>query len=530
TMPDGTRCWDGYWLDVTDRELAKQVLMETEAWFKAILESAPVGLLVVDKDGEISLANQQATGLFGYSADELLQRNISILRPAYTDGASPSSDIAKLISDSVAVSQERLLETKAQHKDGRAFQTEIGISPLPSQLGKIQKFAVSVVDITFRKEQEAALVRAKEMAEEATKMKSDFLANMSHEIRTPMNAIIGMSHLALKTDLTPKQRDYVKKIQQSGQHLLGIINDILDFSKIEAGKLSVETTEFDLEQVLDNVGNLIAEKAATKGLELIFRIDASVPTQLVGDPLRLGQILINYANNAVKFTERGEIDICVEQREATDNGVLLHFSVRDTGIGLTPEQVSRLFKSFQQADTSTTRKYGGTGLGLAISKNLAELMGGEVGVSSSLGEGSIFWFTARLGYSSRKRRPLVLSHELEGKRILVVDDNDNARLVVRVLLQAMKLDVSEAPSGKDALQIAVRAQEEGNPFQAVFLDWQMPEMDGIEVAKHLKERLGADCPCLVMLTAYGREEVLLGAAKVGIDNVLIKPVSASLLF
>lgn len=530
TMPDGTRCWDGYWLDVTDRELAKQVLIETEAWFKAILESAPVGLLVVDKNGGISLANRQATSMFGYTVDDLMDQNISILRPDHADGDEGASDISELIRDPVAISQERLLETKAKRREGCVFTAEMGISPLPLRQGKIQKFAISIVDITSRKEQETTLVRAKEIAEEATKMKSDFLANMSHEIRTPMNAIIGMSHLALKTDLTPKQKDYIKKIQLSGQHLLGIINDILDFSKIEAGKLSMEATEFDLEHVLDNVSNLISEKATAKGLELVFRIDASVPTLLVGDPLRLGQILINYANNAVKFTEQGEIDICVEQREATEDGVLLYFAVQDTGIGLTSEQVSRLFKSFQQADTSTTRKYGGTGLGLAISKSLAELMGGEVGVSSSPGQGSTFWFTARLGYSSKKQRPLVLSHELEGKRILVVDDNDNARLVLRTLLQTMKLDVTEAALGTDALEMAFRAHEEGNTFQVIFLDWQMPGMDGIEVAKHLKEQLGEACPKLVMVTSYGREEVLQGAARVGIENVLIKPVSASLLF
>jgi PAS domain S-box-containing protein len=505
-----------------------QRLRETEQFFRSVLELAPDGLMVVDAAGVIQLANAQVEKLFGYTRKELIGERVEMLVPA--DVRPHHAALREGFHNSPSArAMGASGELRGLRKDGSLFPTEIGLSPLPTREGEPAQVAVSARDITERKQQEMEVFAAKEKAEEATQMKSMFLANMSHEIRTPMNAIIGLSHLALKTPLNAKQRDYISKVHNAGTSLLSIINDILDFSKIEAGKLDIETTDFQIDEVIGSVTTLTAQKAHEKGLEFLADVSSAIPEQLKGDPLRLGQILTNLVNNAVKFTETGEIRLKIQLLEKTGERVHLKFSVLDTGIGMTPEQATKLFQPFSQADMSTTRKHGGTGLGLTISRRLVELMGGEIWLESEAGVGSTFAFTVWLDTCHDVDGRQLVPGKLQTLRILVVDDNPAARDILVESLQNFAERADSVSSGPEAIA-AIKERDADTPYDVVFMDWRMPGMDGLEATRLIKsDRSILHQPAVIIVTAFGREEVREEAENLEVDGFLLKPVTKSMI-
>ncbi len=505
--------------DITQRRATEKRLQFTQY---AVDNAADIVFWINPADGRLEYANEAACHALDFPREELLRMNISDVNPTF--------DAAKLASLMAELRQKRVVTWESLHRTSTGHDIDVETTVYLAEYQDRQMMVANVKDITERKWAEAEIRRARDVAEAATRTKSDFLANMSHEIRTPMNAIIGLTYLALKTELTRKQQDYLTKIKSAAQALLGIINDILDFSKIEAGKLDIEKIDFRLDNVLDNLSSIVSQKAQEKNLEFLISAQRDLPPNLLGDPLRLGQILINLVNNAVKFTERGEVVVSIALEELESEQVKLKFSVRDSGIGMTPEQSANLFQAFTQADTSTTRKYGGTGLGLSISKRLVEMMGGAIWAESEPGVGSTFHFTATFGIGLGVEHPKRFIPDLAGLRALVVDDNAQACEILTENLRVFALRAESVSSGEDAIRELVSADAR-DPYRLVLMDWHMPGMDGLQTSQIVKRggRL-QHIPKIAMVTAFGREDVRSQAQEIGIENFLLKPITPSMLY
>ncbi|BBD07393.1 PAS domain S-box protein [Desulfovibrio ferrophilus] len=514
--------------DITERKALEKEIADQLAFVESLVDTIPNPLFVKGPDAHFRIFNKAYAEAFGMHRQDYIGKTVLDLDFIPMEGRKHfhNEDLGLLREGGMTH-----YELDLEYADGIPRTALYWATTFYLSDGSVGGLVGLLVDITEQKRLERELESAKDEADEANKAKSDFLANMSHEIRTPMNAVIGMTHLALQTDLTPKQHDYLKKIDASAHSLLRIINDILDFSKIEAGKLEMEAVDFHLEDVLDNLSTLISIKAQEKGVELLFKTSSEVPLSLVGDPLRLGQILINLCGNSIKFTQKGEIVVATEIVEQGQDDVLLRFMVSDTGIGMTPEQTAKLFHAFTQADTSTTRKYGGTGLGLTISKRLTEMMGGEIHVESEKGKGSQFIFTARfgLGKEGRERRNQSVG-DLRGMRVLVVDDSATSRDILSDHLSSFSFEVDVAVDGETGLVMLDRAADEGKPYELVIMDWKMPGIDGIEASRRVKKDDHLPkTPVIIMVTAYGREEIMKQAEDAGLDGFLIKPANQSVL-
>ena len=527
-----------------------QALRENEKKYRTLFEESRDAIFICDRTGEMIDANQAMLDLFAYTRSEMMEMNV-------WETNMDRGDVARFVAATDQTGSVRDFEVGARKKHGEQMICLVTATSRRTDDGHILAYQGIVRDITEQKRAEADLrqyqehlkelveertaelaeatreaQQAREAADDANEAKSSFLANMSHELRTPMNAVIGMTHLALKTELTPKQQDYLGKIQSSAHSLLGIINDILDFSKIEAGKLDMESVDFNLDDVLQNMTNLITVKAQeNKDLEVLFDIDPDAPRRLEGDPLRLGQVLINLANNAVKFTESGEIVISAHLLNQDEDRVTLEFRVRDTGVGLTREQIGRLFQAFTQGDPSTTRKFGGTGLGLTISKRLVNMMQGEIRVESEPGEGSTFIFTTVFGLGREKdQRRFSPSPDLRGMKVLVVDDNATSREILEGILASFSFKPTLTSSGEEGLAELVDA-DPNHPYDLVIMDYMMPGMNGIEAARRIKGNSQlSQIPAVIMVTNYGGEVVMQQADEAGLDGFLLKPVNPSVLF
>jgi len=498
-------------------------LKETESRFQFLFADAPLPLFLYDLHTLRYLeVNKAAISQYGYSHEEFLNLRVTDIRPA-----EEVPGLLQLIAQHGPGFQHSGF-SKHRLRNGAVIEVEIAAQAMA--LNGLQVVLVAARDVTERRRAELELIRAKELAEESSRAKSEFLANMSHEIRTPMNGVIGMTELALDTDLTPEQRDYLTTAKSSAESLLSLINDILDFSRIEAGKLTLDPIEFRLRPKLDDVLKILALRAHQKGLEMLCHFEYDVPEILTADPHRLWQVLVNLVGNAIKFTERGEVLISVAVDSCSEDTVILRFSIADTGIGIPMENHGRIFEPFTQADGSSTRRYGGTGLGLSISRQLVEMMGGRIWIESEPGKGSVFHFTVRFDRPSQVSVPDAVESPagiaaLQGIRVLIVDDNATNCRILTSALTLWGMQATAVESARAALQILVRERNAGNFFPLILLDAQMPDEDGFTLAQQIKNDPTLAGATLMMLSSSDLQTDSSRCRSLGIALYLVKPVT-----
>lgn len=502
--------------------------------FIGFLESAPDAIVIVDKDGKIQIVNFQTEQLFGYSRHEIIGKEVEILMPSKYKNAHHAHR-QSFSADPKARAMGKGMELFGEHKDGRVFPVAISISKIETEEGYL--VAATIRDVSYEKKIEKDLIQAKEsaekaktIAEDAMQAKQTFLSNMSHEIRTPMTAIIGFSKVVLKTDLTEKQKEYVTAIKTSSDALLVLINDILDLAKVDAGKMTFDLLPFNLKSSISIMLQLFDLKFKEKRLKLITDFDSAIPEFLIGDAVRLNQIMLNLISNAIKFTNQGEITVKMRLKNEDEQHASIEFSVSDTGIGIPENMLATIFENFEQATTSTARLFGGTGLGLAIVKKLVEKQGGEIEVKSKLNEGSSFSFV--LNFQKSKTETLLtaglaaieLDNDIKKLKVLVVEDVALNQLLMKIILDDFGFESKTAENGKIAIEKFGRQS-----FDIILMDLQMPEMNGYEATEVIRKKLNSNIP-IIALTADVTENDLANCKAVGINDHIAKPIDEKLLY
>ncbi len=517
-----------FW-DITDQQHAEKTLQDERDMLQTIMDNLPDFIYVKDSDGRYVVVNDAVRNILGAeTTGEVIGRANYDFLPEEQASAECADDDLVIQTGRPLIEREECM----QGRDGNHLWVLTSKLPLRDSAGRVTGLVGIDRNITHLKETETELRKAKEIADQANRAKGDFLANMSHEIRTPMNAIIGMTDLLLETQLTQTQHEYLSMVQDSGEALLSLINDILDFSKIEAGKLELDSAVFDIRECLGDTMKSLGLRAGQKGLELAMNIDPQIPDLLIGDAGRMRQIVVNLVGNAIKFTEQGEVVLEIEGQTPTADEVTLHFSITDTGIGISPEQCAKVFEEFEQADASTTRRFGGTGLGLAICSRLVHMMNGRIWVESQLGLGSKFQFTVVAGIDHSQQKPDRPGQmvSVAGMRALVVDDNATNRRIFKDMLTNWGLLPATASSGRQAMQLLRDARDEQDPIQLVISDVNMPEQDGISLARQIFDEQLLSSSAIIMLSSGARPEDANTLKGVGVNQYLMKPIKQSELY